>query len=103
MSVILLLVLLLHWMQSGSVIGGCEQRADRGDEEECFMVVGDHTGGQLGAQEEGIQAGGDYEGIETCPCTSYTSNMRTVVVKSTWCLALIFLIFFYILYFFSHD
>ena len=85
MSVILLLVLLLHWMQSGSVIGGSEQGAQGGADQEGHMGV--HTGGHLGGEEEGVAAG-HYEDAETCPCTSYTSNMRTVVVKNTWYIVL---------------
>ena len=75
MSVILILILLVSSNQSGSGIGGSEfeERARPGVDQ--------------GAEEEEGNEGlppGNYEEAETCPCTSYTPNMRTVVVKSTW-------------------
>ena len=87
MSVILLLALLLAELGSGKV--NYEQKTQAGAQPE----------GQGGAQPEGLREGrpggdqgaphGHYEDAETCTCTSYTSNMRTVVIKNTWSLALI--------------
>ena len=79
MSVILILILLVSSNQSGSGIGGSEfeERArpgvDQGAEQEEGNIEGN----------EGLPPG-HYEDAETCPCTSHTPNMRTVVVKSTW-------------------
>ena len=87
MSVILLLALLLAETGSGKV--NYEQINQTGVQPE----------GQAGVQPEGHREGhpggdqgaphGHYEDAETCTCTSYTSNMRTVVIKNTWSLALI--------------
>ena len=84
---ILLLALLLAELGSGKV--NYEQKTQAGAQPE----------GQGGAQPEGLREGrpggdqgaphGHYEDAETCTCTSYTSNMRTVVIKNTWSLALI--------------
>ena len=78
MSVILILILLVNLVQSGSGIAGSEFE--------------ERDGADHGAEEEGGDEGRPpvhYEDAETCPCTSYAPNMKTVVVKSTWCLELI--------------
>ena len=86
-SVILILILLVNSNQSGSGIGGSEfeERArpgvDQGAEQEEGNIEGNIEGNEGG--NEGLPPG-HYEDAETCPCTSHTPNMRTVVVKSTW-------------------
>ena len=103
MSVILLLALLLAETGSGKV--NYEQINQAGAQPEGQArtqpegQAGAQPEGQGGAQPEGLREGrpggdqgaphGHYEDAETCTCTSYTSNMRTVVIKNTWSLALI--------------
>ena len=79
MSVILLLALLLAETGSGKV--NYEQKTQAGAQPEGRREG--RPGGDQGAPH------GHYEDAETCSCTSYTSNMRTVVIKNTWSLALI--------------
>ena len=75
---ILILILLVNLVQSGSGLAGSEFE--------------ERDGADHGAEEEGgdeVRPLGHYEDAETCTCTSYTSNMKTVVIKNTWSLALI--------------